>query len=457
MRFTEGEKDVFYRMYNVRDDVSELKTKLKRLRPERFSSSIVVFLTVIIFMLYVFNNKIQSQYVPLAYFIVMITSGICIMLVQELYYSEPKTKLLYSFGIVATLLWGGFSMMVYFSLINGKINLVESAGWLFWVTLAASILTVVGSFIFSFLYNKSCSETVTGVVKGYVDAVGKSGRYSPYFAKTALVCEFEFEGSKYLVTDYKFVRNDQDLPYIGSSVEIDFNPDDPDTCIIEGKKAKPKLGIGIGFFLLMFAVLVFNYRTKIDGKVSDDNRILLNSDYIHGLFGSDEKYYVIEREIIAIENGYIYFDDYAGAPRYVNDNSGKLEAGDVVYYVCTASLHQAVFPVDKYSCEDNGNLKLHIDYTEDGKFVLDDYMVSRSLNDDYWNIYKTHIVEIQNDLMHLMTDDGMEFWMEWDEGYRYISKDYQVGDEFYYVLAYTNKSLVFDTDIYYRKNLENTN
>ena len=457
MRFTEGEKDVFYRTYNVRDDVSELKTKLKRLRPERFLSSAVVFLFIAMFMLYVFSSKTHSQYLPFAYFIVATAGGICIMLAQEIYYADTKTKLLYTLGNVAIVLWGGFGMMIIFSLTNGKINLVESFRWFLGVTLAAGILTFAGSFLFCFLYNKSCSETVTGVVKGYVDAIGKSGRYSPYFAKTALVCEFEFEGSKYLVTDYKFVRNDQDLPYIGSSVEISFNPEDPDTCIIEGKKAKPKLGIGIGFVLLLFAACVFSFQTKIDGKVSDDNRILLNSDYIHGLFGSDEKYYVIEREIIAIENGYIYFDDYAGAPRYVNDNSGKLEAGDVVYYVCTASLHQAVFPVDKYSCEDNGNLKLHIDYTEDGKFVLDDYMVSRSLNDDYWNIYKTHIVEIQNDLMHLMTDDGMEFWMEWDEGYRYISKDYQVGDEFYYVLAYTNRSLVFDTDIYYRKNLENTN
>lgn len=453
MRVNESDTRVLYRTTDVREDESSISSKLKGVgNPGLMEGLLAAFYTIILMVMagivvfWGFENSI-----PILALIPSI--AIVLIIVSRILYVDTNTKMVYGLGIVSAIFLGVISFVIGFSYKKSVLSWKELLIWLEALFIFAGVCSIIGSILFCVLYNKSCSESVMGVVKGYLDTIA-SDRFKGKEVKTAVVCEFSSDNIKYLVSDYRFVSNDSDLPYIGRNVEISYNPDDPYTCIIDEQPKKPVMGLLIGGALLTLSLALFVLSAERSKITSGNGKTVLSPEYIHEYFNRDEDYFVIEREVKEVVNGYLYFDEYAGTRTYIKDYIGNSEPGDMVYYVCTANFYCSVFSTDKYECEDMGDIKFYVDYTDDGKFILDDYMISQSMYTDYWNIDKVAVLRLEKDAVVFKTSDGREFWMSYTEGYDHIVEGFNVGDEFYYVQTYTDDVVAFDTDYYYRKDLE---
>lgn len=286
----------------------------------------------------------------------------------------------------------------------------------------------------AFLKSKCTSET-TGKCVGFDDYIYKT-KYSTHICSCP-VYSFTENYSEYLVYDSKYTRKASDLPQINETVIINFDPSNPERCIIDDKTDWFPLGILMGALFLVISFMLFSFvqSNSVHPTRTAGDKILLSDEYILSAFNKnheDTDFYIFKADVKEIDGSVIYLENCPGIPPFILSTEGLMDC-ETVYIINFTNPNLTDMYLDASKYEYDGELATDTFMNEDGKFELTEEYLNHYTECISWDIYSLTIDRIGDNRVYVIDGNGRDFYVTFDPMYDPSMFNLEEGDEVYMV------------------------
>lgn len=295
-----------------------------------------------------------------------------------------------------------------------------------------ALVYIVVGLIKAFSLDKHCKTLGVVKVVGYDD----HPRYGFSDIVTTPVYELEHDGKSYMITLDEEYSDAQDIPAIGSTKHAFYNENNPYQAMTNkiSSKWNKQVRAGVVIFLITLVVGVGQYFVSENEFFSSKYRDgIVTDSYIQKRIIKDRNadFIVYEREIIAKDGNYYYFDEIGGVSS-VGHGDSIMSIGDKVFWIKS---DKGDFIIDGTDYEYEGS-HYYLDrpeYMTDGKFILTDEYIADAYGDSDFKVYDVSYRSRVDNKWEFIECSGRksELFMSEESPYLYWNVSY--GDDFYWI------------------------
>lgn len=295
-----------------------------------------------------------------------------------------------------------------------------------------ALVYIVVGLIKAFSLDKHCKTLGVVKVVGYDD----HPRYGFSDIVTTPVYELEHNGKSYMITLDEEYSDAQDIPAIGSTRHAYYNENNPYQAMTNkiSSKWNKQVRAGVVIFLITLVVGVGQYFVSENEFFSSKYRDgIVTDSYIQKRIIKDRNadFIVYEREIIAKDGNYYYFDEIGGVSS-VGHGDSIMSIGDKVFWIKS---DKGDFIIDGTDYEYEGT-HYYLDrpeYMTDGKFILTDEYIADAYGDSDFKVYDVSFRSRVDNKWEFIERSGRksELFMSEESPYLYWNVSY--GDDFYWI------------------------
>lgn len=294
-----------------------------------------------------------------------------------------------------------------------------------------ALVIVITPLAFRIAFKRRCIEEGSARCVGFEDKEDWAGTegHRRRFVATAPVYSLYYRGSDYKIYDDIYYEKEEKLPRLGETVNVRFDPENPEDCIIRGKQ-KPMFAQAFVAVVLMLFAGTFWALSMTDFSFAPPPKTLTDKHIADKLETDDFK--VAYRTIKGKEGNVVFFEEYGGLSNSVtfSDASDYKIGEDVIYIEGNSVIY--LFDADKNHYKGSHEVPNSTEY-EDGRFILSDEYLTKYFGTKNYDIYLIVITDINNEGMTIKFDDETETVLDYASFPEFRYWNIYEGDELYLI------------------------